>query len=305
MADADALKETLDALADVAPRMGETLAGLAREAASAQAALAELVQRTADREREAAALLAQIETALGSLRGGAAPLELHTHDPAAILGDPGLSFDEKVFRVGVSVAERQEETVQAMARAWQARTEAQRTSLGAARLAHPAALRGLQAGLEGAHEVAVVEVAGLRGAVLASRDMVDGLVDRMAAESETQRTQATRDLEELRKDVLAFEEEFAERLLRARQTLGEDTERMAEETASRLDDLHEGLARALEEVTESIRDMSGSLRRATDEAAEGRRDAVPLFDDVDSRLAPLRRAIESVRDAARSVGIPF
>jgi hypothetical protein len=305
MADTDALKETLDALSELAPRMGDGLAGLAREAAATQAAVDELLQRLADREREAASLLVQIETALGSVRVAAAPAELHTHDLASILSDPGLSFEDRVFRFCVLAAQRQEEKLQAMAQAWQGRIEEQRSGLGAARLEHPAALLGLQGAMETAHEAAVVEVAGLQGAVTAAREAVDGQVDRLSADLERQRGQAARDLDELRKDLAGMEESFAERLLRAGAMVTEDAERISEETRARLDDLHEVVSRSLDELGQSIREMNDALRRATEQAADGRREVVPLFDDLDSRLGPLRRAIDSVRDAARSVGIPF
>jgi len=249
--------------------------------------------------------MAQVETALTTLLANAAPAELEGRDPAGVLEDPALTPEEKLFQFCAALARKQEETVEAMAQAWQARMETQRASLGAAGTEHPGALQGLQQDLEGAHETAVLEAAGLQGTVVAAREAVGGQIDRLAAELTTQGRQSARDVDELKKDLVQLEDAFLARVDRAREIVRTDAERFAEETRHRVHDVEQALTEAVQDLARALEQMGDAVRQATSEAADARRDMVPLFDDLDSRIHPMKNAVESIRSAAHSVGIPF
>jgi predicted nucleic acid-binding Zn-ribbon protein len=139
----------------------------------------------------------------------------------------------------------------------------------------------------------------------AARGALAESVEALGHEIDTQRAAGVRDLEELRKDLAALEATFAQRTERVEAALRHDLTLLAEDARDRTADLGETLEKAAARVTDALHDLDRELEEADQESQGARRDLVPIFQDLEGRIEALKHAIESVREAANTVGIPF
>ncbi|HEY7409104.1 MAG TPA: hypothetical protein VII13_00065 [Vicinamibacteria bacterium] len=311
------LREALGNLTDLAPTVAARVEAVAQEAEAAQGAVEEFLRTLLDRQAEGAALFGRLEAALADVRREAeAAGELRiplggqgegasTRNPAEVLEDPNLSFEDRLFLFSVTLMRRQEERIEEMATAWTTRKEAEKSLLASSTDEAEAGVRTAGDGLNGAFEEAVLEGAGLRGTLQGSRESLAAEFERLAAEMETVRMQQSRDVDDLGRDLAGIESNFSSRLERNRDAIRLDGDRIEEETDRQTTHVEKTLRQALDEVGGAVNRLNGLLRRANEESQEDRRDLAPAFKDLEHHIGILKQAVESVREAARSVGLPY
>ncbi len=306
--DAEALKLALARLNEALPTLPARLEALAAEEESLKEATAVFLQDLEAKQAEAGDLLAKIEASLVDLRResreGVAVLEAHDDLPV-VLQDPAWSFEDKLSAATTELGHRQHELVTGRA-----------STLGEEREARAGTLEGLFATLSrrlglGGERVSGSAETGIRHAlevatsVEAARGAIAESVQTLGHEIDTQCAAGVRDLEELRKDLASLEAAFAQRTERVEIVLREDLARLAEDAEDRMSDLRETLEKAAAQVAEALHELDQELEDADQESQGARRDLVPVFEDLEGRVDSLKHAIESVRDAANLVGIPF
>jgi DNA repair exonuclease SbcCD ATPase subunit len=304
--DPAALKETLRELSDLLPAVPAGLAALAVEADALAVETAAFLETMQARQVEAAEVVTRVEAAIGALRAAsAAQVAAFGERPTAALDAAALAFRGSVAE---PVAER-------LRRADDARAELE---AGTARLRdeHATALEAEAAAVEQAAETAgqhlgaaaeqsLVSASTLRATAAELRRAVGEAAERLAATLDAESARGARDLDELARDLGALEATLFAALQHTGDLMHADAERVHEETARRLEALGAAVERAAEDAAASLRDLQGFLHAADGDTTEARQALEPRFEELESRLAPLRQAVESVRDAAASVGLPF
>jgi hypothetical protein len=307
MADVTGFKQALAELTDLLPRVPVVVAGLME----AQAALVDAAEQFAEtveaRQAEAAELFPRLEVALaGSGREaaeGAAQIEQH-REVAGDLADPALGFEEKVNPFLLPFIDRQQRLIQAKVAAL-ARHQHQAATLDASRQSLRDGLTGGRRQVSGASDTTVNNALGLQSVVDAARGTVGGDVEKLGAEIDTQHTTQAGEVEGLRRDVESYEASFVERVDRIREAVRQEADNMAETMRDRLDDLGAMLSRAMFQLRDALRELDEFSREAAEEGGDGRESLHPYYEDLEQKLAPLKQAIEQVREAANLVGIPF
>jgi hypothetical protein len=311
---ADRLQDTLAPLQELAALLPDRVEAIAQEAEAVQTVVRDFLRGLDERQAEAGALFARVEAALAEVRReGDTSLDLRIgigggvgiDAPAEVLTDPALAMDDKLFEFTNAALSRHGEAVEGMRARWTRDKESERTLLltAASQLAS-----GVQAGgdrLESAHEETVLEGAGLRGTIQASRESLATEMERLAAEIADHRAQADRDIEEMVKDVGALEAALLARLERNREAIRIDADRIEEETQRRLDEMVDIVDEALQGVGRANRALHDLLKQTEQESDRARRELNPQFKALATHIEHLKHALDSVRDAARQVGIPF
>jgi DNA repair exonuclease SbcCD ATPase subunit len=147
--------------------------------------------------------------------------------------------------------------------------------------------------------------AELQGVVEVSRAVLGQDLERLGAELDALQTTTARDAEEMRRDLEGYDSQFVSRLERVREVVRQDAENLLDEARERMSELRDLLERCTSEVARALRKLEEQTRVAGDDAERARSALVPLFDNLEEKLPPLRHALEQVREAAHLVGIAF
>lgn len=303
--DADGLKQVLRELGDVLPTVPEGLAALTAEMDALALETAALLETTQARQVEAADLLGRVETAIGALRttSAAQVAALATHVPAEL--EAPLAFRAAVAEPAAESLRREDaaraELESGLARLRDEHGPALEAGAAAAEASAQAAAQHVAA----AAEQALMAASTLQATVAELRRATGESAERLGAAIEAEAARGARDLDELARDLAALETTLLSALQRTGDLVHADAERVHEETARRLDALAQAVDRALADAAAALRELRQFLHGAARESNEARQALEPRFDELESRLGPLRHAVESVRDAASSVGLAF
>jgi hypothetical protein len=306
--DAEALKFALERLNEVLPQVPVRIETLAAEEESLRAAVEVFLHDLQTKQVEAVDLLAKLDVGLQDLRResreGIAVLEGH-QDLAVVLQDPAISFEDTLSQAAVEMGEKQLQLASGRVSALGDQREARAGLLEAVFTAASARLSLGGEQIAGAAQAGMVQASEVVTSAETARGALAESVEALGHEIESQRAAGVRDLEELRKDLASLEASFAQRAERVETALRHDLTRLAEDARERTADLRETLEKAAARVTEALHDLDRELEDADQESQGARKDLVPIFEDLEARVDALKQAIESVREAAQVVGIPF
>lgn len=306
--DVEALKFALERLNEVLPRVPVRIETLAAEEESLRAAVEVFLHDLQTKQVEAGDLLAKLDVALQDLRResreGIAVLEGH-QDLEVALQDPSVSFEDTLAQAAVEVGQRQLQLASGRVSALGDEREARAGLLQAVFTAASARLSSGGEQIAGAAQAGMVQASEVVTSAEAARGALAESVEALGHEIETQRAAGVRDLEELRRDLGSLEASFAQRTERVEAALRQDLTRLSEDATERIADLRETLEKAAARVTGALHELDRELEDANLESQGARKDLVPIFEDLQERVVALKHAVESVREAANVVGIPF
>jgi DNA repair exonuclease SbcCD ATPase subunit len=306
MADVEGLKEALGVLSGTLPQVPERLEALAQEASETQAAVEGFLASLDARLAEAAELVPRLGAALSVLSrlSGDETLRLdQDRDLGGVLEDPALALEDRVTHFNAGLAERAASEAHTALQGWDA-TKEERARM------HEAAFTGAQvrfvAGRERVTQSTTETAQGLhvlRNTVEITRGALTEEVERFGATMEAQQTAAARDVDDVRKDLEALEAAVFTRVDRVRQAVRQDAEELVEATRERMEELRELVEKAVKQMTTALQALDARLGDDEDDAEQAREALSAQFEDLHEQLAPLRHALEGVREAAQAVGM--
>ena len=306
--DANETRDTLRMLTELLPSVAERMSALLAEETAAKEAAEDFLQRCEERQGEAADLMNRVEAVQLDLRAQAASeadrLE-RWEDPTPDLQDPALAFEEKAALLLAPFARAQARHVAVLRDGFNGHREERLLSRGQRMSATRFQLEKGGDGLVRAWEEAGRSAADLQGVVEASRAALSHDLDRLGADIDAQQATTARDVEELRRDLEGYDSVFVSRLERVHEVIRQDAENLLEDTRERMSELQDLLERCIVEVTAALNRLEEATRDGARNAESARSALVPLFDNLEDRLPPLRHALEQVREAAHLVGIAF
>jgi len=306
--DANETRDTLRMLTELLPSVAERMSALLAEETAAKEAAEDFLQRCEERQGEAADLMNRVEAVQLDLRAQAASeadrLE-RWEDPTPDLQDPALAFEEKAALLLAPFARAQARHVAVLRDGFNGHREERLLSRGQRMSATRFQLEKGGDGLVRAWEDAGRSAADLQGVVEASRAALSHDLDRLGADIEAQQATTGRDVEELRRDLEGYDSVFVSRLERVREVIRQDAENLLDDTRERMSELQDLLERCIVEVTAALNRLEEATRDGARDGESARSALVPLFDNLEDRLPPLRHALEQVREAAHLVGIAF
>jgi predicted nucleic acid-binding Zn-ribbon protein len=305
--DADALKDSLGTLQDSLPVVPDKLKALLQEEATLRSATEELLRSLEEKQGEANELFMRLEVALAGIRRQATEQAVRLQqypDFEAVLDQDKLDFEEKLLLFLALFMKKQQTVIET-------KKESMHKLIGfgsskqdaLAALGESLARGGSQVGH--ASDQALRGSEGLRNMVEASRNAISDEIEKVGAEIEAHRAASSRDVEQTKRDVEGFDAFFVDRLDLLGNMVRRDSDRMMSETQNRMADLRYQVSGAVEGVQKALEQLDRSLREDIEESAEARNNLGPLFENIEKTLGPLKEAIESVREAAHTVGIPF
>ena len=305
--DADALKDSLGTLQDTLPVVPDRLKGLLQEEAALRSAAEDFLRSLDEKQAEASELFTRLEATLVGVRRQAseqAVLLQQYPDFEAVLDHDKLDFEQKTLLLLSLFMQKQQGVIESKKQSMHKLTgfgSSKQDAFGA--LGESLVRGGRQVG--GASEEAVRGSQGLQSTVEASRNAISDEVERAGAEMEAHRNAGSRDVEQTKRDLEGFDAFFVDRMDLLGNMVRRDTDRMISETQNRMADLRYQVTGAVEGVQKALEELDRSLRDDIEESAEARNNLGPLFENIEKALGPLKEAIESVREAAHTVGIPF
>lgn len=306
--DANETRDTLRMLTELLPSVAERMSALLAEETAAKEAAEDFLQRCEERQGEAADLMNRVEAVQLDLRAQAASeadrLE-RWEDPTPDLQDPALAFEEKAALLLAPFARAQARHVAVLRDGFNGHREERLLSRGQRMSATRFQLEKGGDGLVRAWEDAGRSAADLQGVVEASRAALSHDLDRLGADIDAQQATTGRDVEELRRDLEGYDSVFVSRLERVREVIRQDAENLLDDTRERMSELQDLLERCIVEVTAALNRLEEATRDGARDGESARSALVPLFDNLEDRLPPLRHALEQVREAAHLVGIAF
>ena len=304
----EGLEQALDSLNRTLPNVPAQLEALVQEASQTRASVEEFLASLDARLTEAGELIPRLESQLRGLARLTADETLRLdqdRDLGAVLNDPSLGFEDKLKQLIGGLAERRASEARGALEGWGASQEERGQQ-------HEAAYTGAQARFDLGHErvakASATTAEGLQGLqrmVEITRTALTEEVERFGAALEAQQAAAARDVDELRKDLEGFEAAVVTRVERVREAVRADANEMVDTTRDRLEELRAMAERAVKELTKALEELDNKLKAAEDDAEETREALVGEFESLHERLGPLRHALESVREAAHSVGVPL
>jgi hypothetical protein len=307
--DADELGQTLDALStELLPEVPLRLDALLQDAAATRAAVEAFLHGIDARLGEAGELVPRLETVLRGLARVSADETLRLdqdRDLPSLLDDPKLALEETLGHVTNGLAQRRHSDARSSLQGWEA-TKDERGQ------AQQAAVTNTQARFTSSRDRLTVSsvttaqgLQALQHMVEVTRSALTDEVERFGAVLEAQQNAAARDVDELRKDLEGFEAAIVSRVDRVREAVSKDADEMVETTRERIEELRTLAERSVKQLGAALAELDSKLKQAEDEAEDTREALVDQFHDLQERLAPLRHALEGVREAAHSVGIPL
>jgi chromosome segregation ATPase len=305
MIDAESLKETLRALAETLPSVPARLTGLVAEGQALRGAAEEAARELREHRQQAEDALARVDTALGELRDGAAAREALFEQGLGALPPALTSSLAAVPLVGPLVAQATSVDFTTLKQA----PTVLRATQDEAERALASVQEGITAG-EGTLSATLEEVGRAEEACRVHLEAAQaGLTERVHGLVQAMESRQGETLERLgvASEVLAsLEADFHERLTAVNERIIQArTSELLDETRDRAAELQQQIESALAQVTDTLKDLSQELRHAQDDAAHGRDVLAPLFSELQRRLEPLRRAVQSVKEAAEEVGLPL
>jgi hypothetical protein len=147
--------------------------------------------------------------------------------------------------------------------------------------------------------------AELQGVVEVSRATLGQDLERLGADLDAQQSTTARDVEEMRRDLEGYDSVFLSRLDRVREVIRQDSENLLEDARERMSELTELLERCITEVIAALNRLEEKTREGERTGESARQALVPLLDNLEDRIPPLKHALEQVREAAHLVGIAF
>jgi hypothetical protein len=305
MIDSETLKETLRALSETLPTLPARVEALIADGESVRVAAEEAARELRERRAEADQVMARVEAALSELRDGSAARGALMEQGLEAL-TPALNTSlAAVPMVGPLVAQA---TAIDLATLKQAPTHL-RAAQDEAERALASVQEGINAG-EGALSAALEEVAQaeesfrlrLEAAQTGLTERVESLVQAM----ETRQVEALQRMETAGEVFAGLEADFQERLTAVNERIVQARmSQLLDATRDRAAELQQQVEAALSEITDTLKELSLGVRRTRDDSAQGREAILPLFAELQRRLEPLKRAVQSVKEAAEEVGVPL
>jgi ABC-type transporter Mla subunit MlaD len=168
---------------------------------------------------------------------------------------------------------------------------------------------GVSAG-EGALGAALEEVAqaeeSLRSRLEAEQTGLTERVEVLVQAMEARQVEALQRVEAAGEVFASLEADFQERLTAVNERIVQArTNQLLDATRDRAAELQQQVEAALSQITDTLKEVSHGVRRTRDDAAHGREALLPLFAELHRRLEPLKRAVQSVKEAAEEVGVPL
>lgn len=306
--DANETRDALRLLADLLPPVAERMGALLAEESAARQAAEDFLQRTEERQGEAADLMGRVEAVQLDLRAQASAeadrLE-RWEDPSPDLHDPALAFEEKTALLLAPFARSQARHVAVLRESFNGNRDERLVNRGQRMSATRFQLERGGDGLLRAWDNAGRGAAELQGVVETSRTALSHDLERLGADLEAQQAATARDVEEMRRDLDGYDSVFVSRLDRVREVIRQDAENMLDDARERLSELQDLLERTIGDVAQALRRLEEQTQEASRNAESARETLVPLFDNLEEKLPPLRHALEQVREAAHTVGIAF
>jgi len=305
--DADALKDSLGTLQDTLPVVPDKLKSLLQEEATLRASAEELQRSLEEKQSEATELFTRLEAALMGVRRQATEqtvLLQQYPDFEALLDEDKLDFEQKLMLLLTLFMQKQQSVVESKKESMRALMgfgSNKQNALGV--LGESLVRGGTQVGH--ASEQALRGGAALQNMVEASRNAITDEIEKVGAEIEAHRAAGSRDIDQTKRDVEGFDAFFTDRVELLGNLVRRDTDRLINETQNRMADLRYLVSGAVEGVQKALDELDRNLREDIEESAEARNSLAPLFENIEKALGPLKEAIESVREAAHTVGIPF
>jgi hypothetical protein len=299
--DPSELKRNLEAMSDALAELPGCLSALAEAGEALRHSVDELGRDLRDRQAGAEKLFADAERAVVALdeaateeaerlRQAGAELEAGLHHallPLAFDGDVvSERFDlEALASAPAGLRAVEEEAEDAMA-AVVAKLDAGHAALDT--------VRGILTDSE------AVLVARLDTAHTGLTEAVDGIVRLMEAQQQDtlgrldEMVQTLSGLQSLLEDEL---EEVAETVCRSA------VQEALDETRDRAENVRQRIVSALGALEEEVRGVGGAMKSAREGSSTDRESLELLFQDLQARLEPMKRAIESIREEAEDVGL--
>lgn len=306
--DANETRDALRLLTDLLPSVAERMSALLAEETAAQQAAEDFLQRCEERQGEAADLMGRVEAVQLDLRAQASAeadrLE-RWEDPTPDLQDPALAFEEKATLLLAPFARAQERHVAVLREGFNSHRDERLLARGQRMSATRFQVEKGGDGLLRAWDDAGRGAADLQGAVEASRAALGHDLERLGADIEAQQATTARDVEEMRRDLEGYDSMFVSRLDRVREVIRQEADGLLDDTRERLSELQDLLERCIADVAQALRRLEEQTREAGRNAENARLALVPLFDNLEEKLPPLKHALEQVREAAHLVGIAF
>jgi hypothetical protein len=306
--DVNETRDTLRLLTELLPSVAERMSALLAEETAAKEAAEDFLQRCEERQGEASDLLNRVEAVQLDLRAQAAAeadrLE-RWEDPTPDLQDPALAFEEKAALMLAPFARAQARHVALLRDGFNGHREERLLGRGQRMSATRFQLEKGGDGLVRGWEDAGRGAAELHGVVEASRNALGHELERLGADIDAQQGTTARDAQEMRRDLEGYDSVFVSRLERVREVVRQDADNLLEDTRERMSELQDLLERCIVEVTAALHRLEEATREGETNAERARSALVPLFDNLEDRLPPLRHALEQVREAAHLVGIAF
>ncbi|HEX6736799.1 MAG TPA: hypothetical protein VF310_00870 [Vicinamibacteria bacterium] len=307
--DTGELGHALDALSNESlPEVPVRLDALVHEAAEARAAVEGFLAGIDARLTEVGDLVPRVEATLRGLARLAADETLrldHDRELGTLLDHPQLALEETLPHLTNGLDQRRNGEARVSLQGWEAHK-------GERSQAHQAAVVNTQARfaagrerLSSSNAITAQGLQALQHTVEVTRAALTDEVERFGALMEAQQVAAARDVDELRRDLEGFEATVVSRVDRMREAVTRDADEMAETTRERMEELRTLAERAVKQLGAALADLDSKLKQAEDDAEETRESLVQQFHDLQEHLAPLRHALENVREAAHTVGIPL
>jgi hypothetical protein len=303
------LGHALDTLSNEAlPELPVRLEALVQEAAQTRTAVEGFLAGIDARLTEVGDLVPRVEATLRGLARLAADETLRLdqdREMGTLLDDPQLALEETLPHLTNGLEQRRNGDARASLQGWEA-TKAERSQAQQAVVLNTQAR--FAAGrdrLAASNATTAQGLQALQHTVEVTRAALTEEVERFGALLEAQQAAAARDVDELRKDLEGFEATVVNRVDRMREAVAKDADEMAETTRDRMDELRQLAERAVKQLGAALAELDSKLKQAEDDAEDTRESLVQQFHDLHEHLAPLRHALEQVREAAHTVGIPL
>lgn len=307
--DPEGLGQALEALStEMLPELPVRLEALLQEAAQTRTAVEGFLTALDARLAEAGELVPRVEATLRGLARLSTDETLRLdqdRDLGTLLDDPNLALEDKLTHVTNGLVERRNSEARTSLQGWEATKDERGQAQQAVVVNTQARFASGRDRLTNSSGTAAQGLQALQHMVEVTRSALTDEVERFGAVLEAQQTVAARDVDELRKDLEGFEAAVITRVDRVREAVSRDADDMVETTRDRMDELRQLAERSVKLLGAALVELDSKLKQAADDAEDTREALVEQFHDLQEKLAPLRHALEDVREAAHSVGIPL
>jgi len=299
--DPNELKRSLEALSEALPELAGRLSGVAEASEALRRSADELGRDLRDRQAEAEGLFADADRALvgldaaateqaARLRQASADLEAGLHQALLPLAFDGAFVSERLDLEALDSAPARLQAVEGEAADAMAALVA-KLDAGQAALATAAQMLS---------ESEAILVARLEMAQTALTEGVDGIVRLMEARQQD----ALGRLDEMVQALSGSQSRLEDQLRDGAETVCRSGSQQAlDETRDRAADVRQRIVSALGTLEQEVRAVADAMKSARERSSGDRESLEVLFQDLQARLEPMKRAIESIREEAEDVGL--